>query len=327
MKNIIIIGTYPKTDRDKSELLDLVRSLKKSGNAIMVVAHLNIPTEVLDEVDYYIYDKDNRILPKEKSPVTWYADNEDYINTWVCRHHYCIMKNLVNALSVASSNGYSKFLYMESDIIFSHDDIENINTLFSDMERDAKKLVFKISDNEETFGRVNTTVYAANVEYFMNNIPLTKEYEQCYTLYPYSIGDLLMEDAWTMVINTLPDADKRMESDLYKKIFPKTIIGTKSLGELDHSISHPVIYNLSNPYLPLFFTISKGGTYRVLIDGIEIVNGYYPSGAWIKHKFEIKPNTDTILEVYVNNNFVIKKIINEKTLQDSRDFAEMSSFK
>ena len=119
MKNIIIINSYANTEEKVNLLLNYVKQVKKTNYDILLTSHLPLPPNIVALVNYYIYDKENFLLPKERSPVTWYADYEEYISLYCSRHGYAIIKNVYNALHFAKSLGYTDFIFSEYDNILS----------------------------------------------------------------------------------------------------------------------------------------------------------------------------------------------------------------
>jgi hypothetical protein len=83
MKNIVIINSYANTEEKVNLLLNYVKQVKKTNCDILLTSHLPLPQNIVTLVNYYIYDKENFLLPKERSPATWYADHEEYISLYL----------------------------------------------------------------------------------------------------------------------------------------------------------------------------------------------------------------------------------------------------
>jgi hypothetical protein len=109
-KNDIVIVTSHADNIEKLYLLKKsIAELVKQKRTILLSSHLPVPDEILNMVDYYIYDRDNDlILPTEQPPIIYWINFGKYEQTYVFNttHIYAALKLLMNALSFASSNGF-----------------------------------------------------------------------------------------------------------------------------------------------------------------------------------------------------------------------------
>lgn len=312
-KNIIIVGCYITTDDNKKVLINYINKLKKTGNDILLVSHSPIDDQdILNLVNYYIYDYDNFLLPKEKVPVTWFADDFEYINLYSCMHMYAITKNIYTSLNFCNLNDYKYFIYTEYDYILDDQDISKISDVFDQLEKNDKKLFF---GNPHNYTHYQTQFFAGEIDFFIKNIPLVKTYDEWCTIYPYSLGNLPLEQSIALAAKDFID----------KTIFVSSIADYFSNSDTDvYSIydhRYPIIYNLENKYLPLLFFISKGGNYLIKIDEKVILNRYSPKGERINIKFCLR-NNPVDIKVYYDERIVIDKIITLDNIENFRNFAE-----
>ena len=126
MKNIVIISSYANTEEKLDILKNYILQIKKSKYDILLISRLPVPPNIIELVNYCIYDKENFLLPIEKSPVTWFADDKEYINLYSYRHGYILTKNISIGLnSLSTLNLMIIFFCIKSGLVIP----ENKNLL------------------------------------------------------------------------------------------------------------------------------------------------------------------------------------------------------
>lgn len=109
-KNDIVIVTSHADNIEKLYLLKKsISELVKQKRTILLSSHISVPDEILNMVDYFIYDKDNDLIsPAEQPPIIYWINFDVYEQTYVFNttHIYAALKLLINALSFAQSNGF-----------------------------------------------------------------------------------------------------------------------------------------------------------------------------------------------------------------------------
>ena len=152
MKDLILITYYNNNDLRKENFLrNLVVSLKNRYD-IMLVSHSVIPTDIVQNVNYHIYDKENELLTEKKYiQKPWFAPNNDRTihSSYVMKignTHIAIWRMIGMANLLASSLNYNKVHYIEYDT--------EINT-FEEIEH-----------NSELLENNNSVIY------YLNNFPL-----------------------------------------------------------------------------------------------------------------------------------------------------------
>jgi hypothetical protein len=149
MNDLILITYYNNNDIRKEILLrNLVISLKNKYD-IMLVSHSVIPTDIVQNVNYHIYDKENEILTDRKYfQKPWFAPNNDRIiySSYVMKAgntHITIWRMIGMANLLASSLNYNKVHYIEYDTeINNFDEIEDNSKLL-----DNNNSVVYLQDN------------------------------------------------------------------------------------------------------------------------------------------------------------------------------------
>lgn len=129
MKDIILIGDYSNTAEKKDLLFKLVDFFKKNQKEVMVSSHV-IPDEIImRKSDYFIYDKENKVLT-DKQYIGYSSFGCDFLelnsklparqNTFLA-----VMRILFNGFTLAKTLGYDVVHYVEYDSSIS--DINEFN--------------------------------------------------------------------------------------------------------------------------------------------------------------------------------------------------------
>ena len=318
MKNIIIINSYANTEEKVNLLLNYVKQVKKTNYDILLTSHLPLPPNIVALVNYYIYDKENFLLPKERSPVTWYADYEEYISLYCSRHGYAIIKNVYNALHFAKSLGYTDFIFSEYDNILSDRGVDKFQSIYDILQKTDKKIfMFKIEN--QLYNHYNivyqTNFFAGNIEYFLNNITLVKSYDEWCTVMPYATTNEMIETLFVGMMQ--PIVDK-----VHEELTPLNLYFEDSRFDEVHifDYAYPIVYNLENKNKPVFFILSVGGYYELNINNQLVVSKHYNKGEILKYKFDID-ESDTIVELKCDDKIVVSKTVNTHSIEGYKDLA------
>ncbi len=170
MKNIFIIGTFPNKDYKLTLLESCIDSVKSMGYDILVVSHLPLKESILNKIDYFLYDKENKLIDNELSP-PWFFFTDIFSVKCISikGHALAVSKNIMNGINFAKSLGYIFFFYCESDCIFSENDIVKMEILKNEMFWNHKKAIFFSTTLEER--RIFETIFfGGEVDYFHENI-------------------------------------------------------------------------------------------------------------------------------------------------------------
>ena len=321
MKNIIIISSYADTDSKKSILFDYIKQLKKlSSFDIMLVSHISVPENILNCVNYFIYDSDNFLLPIEKTPVTWIVYNNIKINILSCRHGYAFIKSVHNGLTFAKSLGYDNFIFSDYDNILGDEDISKIENIPTLLKEHAKKVfIFKDYNGSTSRGySYESKFFAGEVSYFVDNVPLPNSYEQWINIDPYKSSTNVVEDILVSLLN-------KFEEQLY--IVECVVNNYFSNSQFDvchhYDYKYSVIYNLNDKSKPIFFCITPSdGNFELIINNISVLNINCNKGHWLLYYIDVNEQ-DTELMFKRNNETIIKRSFNINSIEDIKKFAVM----
>jgi len=320
-KNVIIINSYINTTEKRDVLLKYIKQLKKTGNDILLTSHTPIDDEILQEVNYLIYDKENFLLPISMSPITWFADENEYINIYSCRHGYAIIKNVYLAINfLYRLNKYEKFLFTEYDNDLSEIDIPKINDIFTTIDNHRKKLfIFYLSNQKFNFGHVlhQTAMFAGDIRFFKENVPLVKSFDEWCKTYPFAFNYEILESIFVHMISHVSNEIYFFDGQA-SEYFSNSIIDLFQIFDQKYSI----VYNIENPKHPLIFLYSNmGQRFEILIDNSTVFDGVISKGLYYKHYFDIDSN-DKNIRIKVNGVEKLNKNINITTIEQCRILAE-----
>ena len=193
-KPIFIIDCYID-NKNKIEILkNTIQSIKKLGMDILIVSHCTLPVDVIESVEYYLYDGDNTFNQINfYTSYTYSNANIDIVTRTsvednIKSHEFPIIKSIRNSLSFVNNLGYTSFVFSEYDCIFTDDDINKIQQLSFKIFSKDKKYVFFNTDNF-----CETIFFMGNPEYVLNMVnsyfPQTvDEYNLKFTYnYPYGL--------------------------------------------------------------------------------------------------------------------------------------------
>jgi hypothetical protein len=156
MKVLIVIGAYPNTTKKEEVLKQEIESLKSLGFDFMIVSHYPVSVELQDIVDYYIYDKNQTLTPKDRSPYYWFNTESFHIKVFNSRHSLPICQNMFNSFKFSEIKNYDFVFFVENDNIFTPNDVNKFNTLLNEMVSENKQCIFF---KPESFRQDNSYVY------------------------------------------------------------------------------------------------------------------------------------------------------------------------
>jgi hypothetical protein len=178
MKRIVIIDTYPTTNIHEKTLIECIKSIKTSGLDIMIVSHKPISREIQEMVDYFIYDKENSLLPQNLTPYWWMVNDFFEVQIFDNGHSLTICKNIKTSLSLAKALGYDFFYFTESDNVFSQKDKEKLDELSDKVKKENKQMVFFKQNYNSDEHIYETLIFAGFIDFFIQNIKLPTTTEE-----------------------------------------------------------------------------------------------------------------------------------------------------
>jgi len=141
MNDLILITAFCDNSKKENYLRNLVNNLKENSNYdILISSHSVLPKDILELVDYYIYDSKNTLLTEfELRNTAWFdPDGNGPINsifTGLFNTHLAVWRLIILGNSLAKNLGYEKVHHIEYDTYVDHfDEIEENSRLLNDYE-------------------------------------------------------------------------------------------------------------------------------------------------------------------------------------------------
>jgi hypothetical protein len=121
MKDLILITAFCNTTEKENYLRNLVSVIKKESNFdILITSHSVLPEDIINSVDYYFYDKENKLLKDfDLRNAAWFDPNGlgpiNSIFTGYYNTHLAVWKLIIMGNSIAKNLGYKKVHHIEYD--------------------------------------------------------------------------------------------------------------------------------------------------------------------------------------------------------------------
>lgn len=132
LNKLVIVDIYAVTDEKRNLVRDCIKSVKKLGYPIMGVTHCELPDDIINSMDHFIYDDDNRFNDNHVHSFRW---NEGItINQNINKsHEFPIIRSMRLATQEAKKLGYDFFYLTEFDHNYSDGAIKEIKRLEKDL--------------------------------------------------------------------------------------------------------------------------------------------------------------------------------------------------
>lgn len=168
-KEIIIIDAFIYNYENESKLRDFILNIKKTKIPILLISNTVIEKDIINMVDYSIYDHNNRLLSDNFHNVDmfilWGIIGDIKFNTYhkhTQKHALSVMVNLFNALKFVKNLGYNYFHRIEYDTILGEKTINTISHNLDRCKNENKKGYFILNEDSKTH----------TFQYFMSEIDL-----------------------------------------------------------------------------------------------------------------------------------------------------------
>lgn len=307
MKNVIIINSHANTTDRKTVLINCINQFKKLNYDIILSSNFKDDMDVQKLVDYYLYDFDNYLLPKDKSPINWFADAFETIHLLRNGNSYICYKHMCTSISFANYLGYKNFIYLEYDCVISDKDLEKINLIFEDLQN--KKLWMCTYKDRYLNQGLESIFFAGCVNFFVNNIKLVKNINEWNEIEPFCNNSETLEFLFVKIFENVKNEILLNEKSV-SEFFDKSQIDIfRAYTPIN------IVYNDENNSEPLLFILTESGIYTIIINETIVLNQSYQDNNWIKFKFKID-SKDTNIKVLFNNNVKFNTLININNIEN-----------
>lgn len=285
MKNAIVVGAYINTDEKEQVLYEALLQLKKLQLPIVVVASSILSNRIIELCDYHIYDKENLLLPVERSPLYWYADDVETVHLYNRGISYVIVKKLGLALHLLQHLKVDNFLYMEYDSIIHDNDLSKVMDMFAILK--SKSAFFCQAAQDWLESRI----FAGNVKFFLDTLPLPISYEEWITTEPYATHNETLEILFSFVFQN------HMDKVAVTPGFNKHYFTQSKIDLFCISKEVNIVYNEEVPDNPILFLIGANSEYDIHINEHFIDKIYLNVGEVKKYNLVLVGNEDTTVKV------------------------------
>tara|TARA_R110000751_G_scaffold94680_3_gene184826 strand:+ start:292 stop:1209 length:918 start_codon:yes stop_codon:yes gene_type:complete len=96
MKKAVIILSHCNTEEKLQVLKDNISKLKSNPDLdIILTSHISLPKEVVDSVNYFVYDKNNPVLSwPQRGMFSWKEYNKIYLNSIQPDYGWCVFNQI-----------------------------------------------------------------------------------------------------------------------------------------------------------------------------------------------------------------------------------------
>ena len=171
-KTITILDCFISNEAVLGKLILSLTNLKKHGHTVLLVTNKVPPQEVIELVDYLLYNHNNKLF-KQK------YDNVGLVDLWkvydgftiheiteeLQRHGLSVMCNLFNALDLSKSLGYTHFQRIEVDDLFTNDGYEFMGLVPELLNGQNKKALFYFNEDDLSFH-----YFYSEIDFFLSNV-------------------------------------------------------------------------------------------------------------------------------------------------------------
>jgi hypothetical protein len=172
-KTITIVDCYIHDNVVLSKLKKCLENLNRFGHKILLVSNTTPPTEILNLVDHFFYNSENKLF-KQKYEETDLVDvwrdlgtfKAHEISSSIQKHGLSVLSNLFNCLDLAKSLGYKHFQRIEVDDLFSDEGYKFMSQIPKTLELTNKKALFYFNEGRD----VSFHFFYSNIDFFINNV-------------------------------------------------------------------------------------------------------------------------------------------------------------
>jgi hypothetical protein len=188
-KEVIIISTYPNTQRIIDVTLQNIKAAKKTGRKIILTSHIPVPKELEKEVDYVIVDNNNLLTKHTFYSYSYYnyPDFYAYINLKAhgndIYHGPACYTNYYNGACLAQGLGFNKAFFLNYD--YEINDEYFLNYVSSKLNK--KDYYVHLREGDQEGPTITTWFMGVNPKSYINDFPPMLK-EQDYTDAMYRWG-------------------------------------------------------------------------------------------------------------------------------------------
>jgi len=172
-KTITIIDSFISNNSVLIKLKDTISKLKKHGNKILLVSNTIPPSDVVESVEYFLYNHENKLFTQNFEDVNYCDLWKSYpqiviheITEEFQKHGLSVLSNLFNCLDLVKSLGYTHFQRIEVDDLYSEQGYEFMKKVPQLCEENNKNSLFYFNEGKD----VSFHYFFSEIDFFKNNV-------------------------------------------------------------------------------------------------------------------------------------------------------------
>jgi autotransporter strand-loop-strand O-heptosyltransferase len=172
-KSVFVIGTWPNSPEKMDALKETITQVKAYGLPVLISTHFALPPEIVEMVDYVIYEKKN-VLSGDWTPtyLRWVPGKiKESKKSSIPYHGVACLNAICNAVDFCYPK-FARMLYLEYDCEVDIDDLVkaafNTNKPFTGVRY--------VASNEQRW--VKTDIWAAETEFLWDNLKNVESWEE-----------------------------------------------------------------------------------------------------------------------------------------------------
>lgn len=307
MKTLIIIPSFIDGEKKSNLLKQSINGFKKLNYDILLVSHSVLPQEIINSVNYYIFDSDNTFNEVNFYKNYWW-ENSEYrfeINgspeDKSKDHAFPCLKLIRCSLALANYLEYDYVIFSDFDNYYDDDDLEKIKDIHKKVIENQKKFFAFYVD--EPYPSWDIMFFITQPKFLLEltdyYFPKTiKKYNQLFTYrYPYGL-----ENFYGELIKPFKN-EGYLLSDSFHTYFNSKNLGRSNLTDFKNYIAHDSNEN----YFLIIILNTKLETYNIRIfkndDFIEEIS----SSRNFEVIYKFKETCYLSIEIFDHENKFIKK--------------------
>lgn len=174
-KEIILIDAFITNKIDEQKLIDFIRKIKDTNLPILLISNSIIDRQIIEMIDFYIYDKKNRLFDYNFGSydkfILWEIIDGIKFNTHYDHkqvHGLSVMINLFSCLTFIKSFGFEYFHRIEYDTELGTETIHKISNISNLISEEGKKGYFILDFEHKTH---TFQYFYSEIDLFLNSIP------------------------------------------------------------------------------------------------------------------------------------------------------------
>jgi hypothetical protein len=167
MKDLILIASYTPDSERVKYLRDLLNTIHRDRFDIMISSHSSIPEDLIQDSDYFIFQKRNTLLTDFDHKFAYWFENESFCisSTEFKTFNHLIAAGslMLNGLASAKEFGYEKVHFIEYDSLILDDSEFFIN---SKLLENHSVIWYEHADLKTAFPLMSVNLKKLNLNWF-----------------------------------------------------------------------------------------------------------------------------------------------------------------